>query len=97
MGYDFEDGCLNCLAAIVTIGCVGIGVATIVFLVAIFSTPPVMPPTMNAPLLEIVRYCEPLSRDKHSSFNGKTTSAWYTDNTDKFLACMQSYEYIVSR
>jgi hypothetical protein len=61
------------------------------------STQPTQPPPMNAPLLQIVRYCEPLGRDRHSSFNGKTTNVWYTDNPEKFLECMQGYEYQVKR
>lgn len=64
---------------------------------AVFPSSPSHPPAMNAPLLHIVRYCEPLARDKHTSFNGKTTSVSYTDNPEKFIACMQDYEYQIKR
>jgi hypothetical protein len=66
---------------------------------AVFPSNPPQPPAMNAPLLEIVRYCEPLSRDRHTHFSAatKTNQVTYTDNPEKFLSCMQDYEYKVER
>jgi hypothetical protein len=67
------------------------------------------PPVMNAPLLEIVRYCEPLARDAHTStslvssnIGNQTvitpqTRTTYTDSADKFIDCMQRYEWQVTR
>lgn len=75
----------------------------------IFKSTPAQPPAMNAPLLDIVRWCEPLARDSYTtpstSFTkvGKvmvpmtTQVTHYKDAPDKFIACMQSYEYSVKR
>jgi pilus assembly protein Flp/PilA len=63
----------------------------------LFSPP--VPPRMGAPLLQIVRYCEPLARDAHSRYDItlKQTITTYTDNPTLFVDCMQRYEWQVTR
>lgn len=65
------------------------------------------PPAMNAPLLEIVRWCESNARESYTvptrTYNAQTKK-WedkletrWRDAPDKFLSCMQTYEYTVKR
>jgi pilus assembly protein Flp/PilA len=63
----------------------------------LFSPP--VPPRMGDPLLQIVRYCEPLARDAHSRYDItlKQTITTYTDNPTLFVDCMQRYEWQVTR
>lgn len=95
-------------AVIAGVLAIGIFIVVLIFN-AIIHNKPVQPPAMNAPLLEIVRYCEPLARDTTSKTTvmpvlvGKVitvvprTMTETRDNADKFIACMQGYEYTVER
>lgn len=64
-------------------------------------------PTINAPLLEIVRWCESHAREGYQvidmtcnaqkdKWEDKMVTRW-KDSPTMFLACMQQYEYQVKR
>lgn len=53
------------------------------------------PPAMDAPLMDIVHYCDEQARE--SRYNAATKSSKVTYNPDKFVTCMQQYEYRVTR
>lgn len=87
-----------------------IGVVVVVC-VALFGGSPAQPqpPVMNAPLLDIVRYCESNARETYTTTSmspskiGNTlvmvpqTITHIKDAPEKFVACMQTYEYTVKR
>jgi hypothetical protein len=92
----------------------GVGAVLVLILVVMVNAvaqpaPPAQPPAMNAPLLEIVRYCEPLARERKTRtvvmpiMVGKIitmqprTQVDYIDAPDQFITCMQGYEYSVKR
>lgn len=68
---------------------------------------PPQKPAIDAPLLEIVRWCESNARDSETSITSAynpTTKKIETkptsrsvDSPEKFITCMQSYEYRVTR
>jgi hypothetical protein len=51
------------------------------------------PPAMDAALHDIVQYCD--SQSAYRRTVGKVTTTHY--DTDKFIVCMQQYEYRVTR
>lgn len=93
------------------LGLVAVVVLVIGALVFSPKTPyvPPQPPAVNAPLLEIVRWCETHARERKTRavtspmMVGKImtvqtrTQVYHVDAPDKFLACMQGYEYQVER
>jgi hypothetical protein len=89
------------------------GIAVFVMLLIVVriapqSTPPT-PPAMNAPILEVVRWCETHARESKTKIVmvpvmiGKIATLQsrpqvsYVDSPDKFISCMQGYEYQVKR
>jgi hypothetical protein len=89
------------LVAIVVIVCVAL-------IAPVFKkTEPPTPPAMNAPLLDIVRWCEPRARDayhvkewQYSALKKRSeevTVTRYKDSPEKFTACMNGYEWTVTR
>lgn len=82
---------------VLALPCAVIGFLIFLVSLALSDVQEPQPPAMNAPLLEIVRWREPQARDEHQQFNGKTYTTTYTDNANKFVACMRGYEYEVTR
>jgi hypothetical protein len=82
-----------------------VGVVIVVCLAVLRPAQPALPPAINAPLLEVTRWCESQAYDTYTTQSfvmiGEmmtlTTQTHRRDNPDKFIACMKSYEYEVGR
>ena len=98
------QGLVEYALIIVLVAVVAVVIAA-VFVPKLFNPP--APPVMDAPLLDIVRWCEGQARDSYTvtvpTYNAVTkqttvtTQARTRDNPDKFITCMQKYEYRVTR
>lgn len=94
----------------------GIGIVFVVGVIVLIAwgveqakqnAPAPQPPAINAPLLEIVRWCESHARESYTvsepRYNAQTkkvtieTVTRWKDSPEMFIDCMQRYEYQVKR